>query len=519
MGRELGALLLLPPLAPDLPLAAADLTALLQAYPEQRADLIRTEGAVPLLELLEMARGTAASPAILALVAATVRGHRECQDAFLLLGGLPALTSYLTDDAPPHVCALVSQILTDLMATLGDTALLRQLVQARALPALVALLRPPAPDQVAPLYWALDLVHKLLHAALGLKKNDLCRIWARSSLLPALVRVLDLLCAAPADPDRDRALLRAADILLVFARADLTVKRTFCAEKALRPLILLLPRLLKGGPERALLLLLLKALYSVSTDSRTLDQLQACAAVPTLIALLHAQLLEEAASRYVLMALFNLCRLVQSRQVEAARSGLLPHLQQVVASNSTSKQFALPLLCELTRTRPLLPELWHLGPAFYVRLFEQAYPWQVQAVDSLASWLAAEPERVSAVLLECAAPAALVRLFVSVQGEAFLNLLEPVLRWLQHAPQLALALVAADFLGALRDKLAHATPNALARVNLLKILKALHDSCASAQRPFPAADFEPLLRQLSTDRAVLVAEMATQLQRALGTLN
>lgn len=355
----------------------------------------------------------------------------------------------------------------------------------------------------------------MLHASLGVKKNDLCRIWARTPLLGALGEVLGHLCALPADEGRDKALLRAGEILLVFARADLSVKSALTSEGVLRPLLALLGRLQQGSAERALLLLLVKALYSVSTDSRTLDGLQACGAVSRLVPLLE-QAPDPALTQYLLMALFNLCRLVQARQVEAARGGLIPPLQAVIASNSTSKQFALPLLLEFARARPVLPELWkHEGVAFYVGLFEQGYPWQVQAVDALASWLAAEPERVSSALLATHGVPALVRLFATAQGEASLNMLEPTLRWLQHAPQLALALVEAGFLDPLLDKLQQQTPNALARVNLLKILKAVHEPWATAQRPFPAARFTRILQELAADRAVLVAEMASQLQRLL----
>jgi len=141
----------------------------------------------------------------------------------------------------------------------------------------------------------------------------------------------------------------------------------------------------------------------------------------------------------------------------------------------------------------------------------------VQAVDALAAWLSAEPDRVADALLQTNGIPALVQLFSSSLGEAFLNLLEPVLRWIQVSPKLAGALVDAHFFDSLRDRLEQPTSNALARVNLLKILKGTSDVAMATGRPFPSASFTRVLTSLTTDRAVLVAEMATQISASISS--
>lgn len=49
----------------------------------------------------------------------------------------------------------------------------------------------------------------------------------------------------------------------------------------------------------------------------------------------------------VLNALHNLCKINKRRQEQAAECGIIPHLMRFIRINSSLKQFALPLLCDM----------------------------------------------------------------------------------------------------------------------------------------------------------------------------
>lgn len=401
------------------------------------------------------------------------------------------------------------------MDTAGEELVVRHFIACRSLPAVNGLfevgLSEAESSRDSVLLFGVELVCKVLlsSTSLGLKKNDLCRIWARSGLLPLLARTLDLLFKHQSD-SRLLSAAQVADCVLVFARGDSVVKQLICEHGVLAPLL----EGLSCAPASHQLALV-KCLHMVSMDSRCLAALQSAAVIERLVSLLQKRSAEDSRTQYVLMTLFNLCRLSPARQLIAVECGIVPHLQHVVVQNSTSKQFALPLLCEVARTRAVLPVLAeNNGIEFYVALFSQRYPWQVQALEALAAWLAAEPDRVSKELSEIHRATAITDLFAHAQDDAFVNLLEPLLKIVQLSPSVARELVTTGFISHLRERLSH--PNALVRVTLLKILKATYEAHDPKSRISMVRGNGLLecVKRLGSDRAVLVSEMAAQLRDA-----
>lgn len=401
------------------------------------------------------------------------------------------------------------------MDTAGEELVVRHFIACRSLPAVGGIIRFGLAEKHSArepvLLFGVELVYKVLLSttSLGLKKNDLCRIWARSGLLPLLAHTLQFLFKLKNEASLSTA-SHLAECLLVFSRGDSVVKQLMCEDDVLKPLL----EGLSDAPASQQLAIV-KSLHMLSMDSRCLTALQGAGVIEHLVALLRRRKAEDTCTQYVLMTLFNLCRLSPARQVIAVECGIVPHLQHVVVQNSTSKQFALPLLCEVARTRAALPVLaQNNGIDFYVALFSQRYPWQVQALEALASWLAAEPESVSRELSEPHNASAITNLFARAQDDAFVNLLEPLLKIVQLSPPIARAIVPTGFISHLRERLAH--PNALVRVTLLKILKATYEAQGQKSRVSMVRGNGLLecVKRLDTDRAVLVSEMAAQLRDA-----
>lgn len=359
--------------------------------------------------------------------------------------------------------------------------------------------------------YGVSLIHKVLNASLGLKvkKNDLCRIWARAGVFEPLA--ISLVNLDFSESGMSECLETVVDSILAFSRSDEVVKSILAAENVLSNLIAA-ASLLSGKPQLGLV----KALQFLSMDSRFLPNLQSCGAIEAFVKLLLSRLnSSEPLTQYLLMTLFNLCRLSPARQTIAVSAGIIPCLQQVIQQNSTTKQFALPIYCELARSSGVLDHLWkNNGLTFYIKLFNQGYPWQVQALEAIASWLQVDPSRVSPVLAEKENAQAITYLFRDEKDAAFVNLLEPLLKIIQASPLVARAVVNLGFLTTLRERLSH--PNALVRVNMLKLLKAIFEAHPEPEAGALVDNYSLLdiVRSLENDRAVLVNEMAARLLSA-----
>lgn len=133
----------------------------------------------------------------------------------------------------------------------------------------------------------------------------------------------------------------------------------------------------------------------------------------------------------------------------------------------------------------------------------------MQALDALAAWAQSEPSRVGPVLAKHAQRVG--ELFGSLKGDAFVNLLEPLLKILQLAPDVARELVQTHFIPILLSHLSD--HNALVRVMMLKLLSALNAALAVRDRDAMVKKYRVIERvsSLKEDRAVLVNEMASRL--------
>ena len=135
---------------------------------------------------------------------------------------------------------------------------------------------------------------------------------------------------------------------------------------------------------------MLKFIKNLSMLSTTLDALYNSNAIEVLIDLLSSSMKElhfKEISNQVLNTMYNLCRLSQRRQEDAALNGIIPLLQRVVKTERPLKEFALPILCDMAHSGKFgRKKLWqHGGLRFYISLLSDPY-WQVTALDAIFVW-------------------------------------------------------------------------------------------------------------------------------------
>jgi hypothetical protein len=266
---------------------------------------------------------------------------------------------------------------------------------------------------------------------------------------------------------------------------------------------------------------MLKFIKNLSMLDRTHETLDAANAIETLSELLQASkskpnFLE--ISNQILNTIYNLCRLSHERQAEAAHSGLIPVLQEIVWTERPLKEFALPILCDMAHSGKMCRKLlWsHKGLQFYVRLLSDKY-WQVTALDAIFVWLQEETARVEHQLLSGDFSKAIVDCFTNPEAspDAFENFLDPLQKMLRISPAIAATLAHPDLFARTAQKLN--TKKAVVKLNLLRIIKSICDANQDHRGATLIRVYglhEAIERLKESDPAILVREMASELLNA-----
>ncbi|EOA29733.1 hypothetical protein CARUB_v10012820mg [Capsella rubella] len=314
---------------------------------------------------------------------------------------------------------------------------------------------------------------------------------------------------------------KVADLLLEFARADTTVKSYMCSQSLLSRLFQMFNRV-----EPPILLKILECTNHLSTDPNCLENLQRADAIKHLIPNLELKdgHLVYQIHHEVLSALFNLCKINKRRQEQAAENGIIPHLMLFIMSDSPLKQYALPLLCDMAHaSRNSREQLRaHGGLDVYLSLLDDEY-WSVIALDSIAVCLAQDNDnrKVEQALLKKDAIEKLVNFFQSCPERHFVHILEPFLKIITKSYRINTTLAVNGLTPLLISRLDH--QDAIARLNLLKLIKAVYEHHPRPKQLIVENDLPQKLKNLIEERRdgqrsggqVLVKQMATSLLKAL----
>lgn len=314
---------------------------------------------------------------------------------------------------------------------------------------------------------------------------------------------------------------KVADLLLEFAQADTVVKLYMCSQSLLSRLFQMFNRV-----EPPILLKILKCINHLSTDPNCLENLQRAEAIKYLIPNLELKegSLVSQIHHEVLNALFNLCKINKRRQEQAAENGIIPHLMQFIMLDSPLKQYALPLLCDMAHaSRNSREQLRaHGGLDVYLSLLEDEF-WSVTALDSIAVCLALDNDnkKVEQALLKKDAVQKLVKFFQRCPEQHFVHILEPFLKMITKSSRINTTLAVNGLTPLLIARLDH--QDAIARLNLLKLIKAVYEHHPRPKQLIVENDLPQKLQNLIEERRdgqssggqVLVKQMATSLLKAL----
>ncbi|KAF7299411.1 Cytokinesis protein sepH [Mycena indigotica] len=510
----------LTPSAPDFQLrdACDQLLNIITDTPEMQMQLVSSHGMLAILEVLESKCSRDVSIQLLQLINLLVNANLGFLESFCLIGGIPVMMSFTSKKFPLECRLEASNFIRLLCHTSVMT--LQMFISCRGLKVLVDLIDEDYTEQKELVVHALNGIGSVFELQSPTTKNDFCRMFIREGLLDplsaALVNVISTGGAAATETE-----MKIIQILLVFSQvsqSDIHVRNALGTRKVVR-------RLLRSCEllEPECLVQMLKAVKHLSMNATLLEVLQNANAIEILVKILEEQSSgphSTEMSNHIFQTCYNLCRLNKSRQEEAAQAGIIPCLQRVIETKSPLKQFALPILCDLTSAgKSCRTLLWqHDGLTMYVKLLEDPY-FQVSALESILSWLQDETARVEDELTKPPSVAALLTCFVTAKANSFENLLDPFLKITRLSSSLTIAISRSPtFIKRIIERLApaggHSKEKAVVRLNLLRILRTVcevHPNRAMLVERYGLLGIVEGLSRGGGDGAVLVRELAREI--------
>ncbi|KAL8802572.1 MAG: hypothetical protein Q9182_003737 [Xanthomendoza sp. 2 TL-2023] len=493
--------------------------------PETKDVIISAHGMLPILEILEAARHRDIVFNLLRIVNVIIFGDVELQENLCFVGGIPIVTQFASKRYPSEIRLEAAAFVRQMFQT--STLTLQMFVSAGGLKVLVEFLEEDYEEERDLVLIGVNGVWSVFELQGPTPKNDFCRILSRSSVLEPLSLVLSKVLSEEGKL-AELCEGRIANIFFLFSQAENHVKEMVADRTVLHRVLKELKRM---SPNH--LITMLKFVKNLSMLSTTLDALQNSNAIDVLTELLRSNFEEvhfREISNQVLNTIYNLCRLNQSRQEDAALNGIIPVLQRIIKTERPLKEFAYPILCDMAHSGKVgvRRELWrNKGLPFYISLLADPY-WQVTALDAIFVWfvvlarilfkadgrrLQEETARVEDALLDGSFTRGILKCFTTSKANAFENLLEPLQKLLRLSPPVALSLAHPDLFSRILQKLN--SSKAVVRLNLLRIIRSICDA-SDDQGAIIRRDglVDAIQRLAEVDGAVLVRNMAGELMKA-----
>lgn len=474
-------------------LAAIDqLLSLLDASPDLADHFVSHNGPMCVVEMIESRRSRQITLELLRLV-----NRVAAPESFCLVGGIPPIMS-LT--APEHPLATRVEAAAFVESLTTTPATLSMFIACRGLQTLVGLLDEDWHVNRALVLSALKGITSVFALPAATSK-DYCRLFVREGIAEAMSNALD----GVVDFTARQQLVNLVLLFCQNVQSDPRIRDALGTRHFVSRLIDVCPEL-----EPQLLITMLKALKHLSAAPSLRDVLDNANAIRFLVRTLSRSDGANDICSHILQTLYNLCRLSRSRQGEAARSGLLPVLRQLIDGNSQLKDFALPIVCEMVNAgKEARRQLWRIdGLALYLSLLEDPY-WRISSLEAIVTWLQDETARVEDRLLEKSSTSLLLLVFTKATGVSFDGILEPWSKILRTSRAICLELAQGPMYKRIADALGQSSTKATTRLALLRVLKTVGESHSDRSLASKYGIGDILSDLAERDEAVLVRQVST----------
>ncbi|KAI3652518.1 hypothetical protein MP228_001943 [Amoeboaphelidium protococcarum] len=441
-----------------------------------QSEVVQNHGLLPLLQLLDCNLSLTAK-GLLLKVLINLGQSKETLESMCFLGAVNKIIALLKA-GQDLTLRLQAAEFTQLCLQSSENTV-RCFVSCDGLSTLVQLLNESYNSQRKNLvFTAIEGLNVILHQSNNYPKNEFCMMLSKYDAVFVLFEVLKDLIYDDLS-ETEGYIIKLIEVISVFTRSNLKVKEAMSTKRTIKSFIDVYPKLAARHQ-----LELLKGIKNISVVQSALDALQILNGGPMIVNMLsrhEGKYLKEIRNQ-ALFIVFNFCRVNKTRLEIAAKAGMIQHLLKIVQTNSPLKQFALPMLCDLSHGSKICRELmWmHDVLSFYLQLLKDAQNpyWQTQALDSIVAWMAEESDQVEKALLNGKNLDVLIQGFVECKSSNMVNLIGPYQKLLSSSHTLPSQISKAPFMQKLVDSLS------LKQVSIqLPLLKMLMSILKASNRP------------------------------------
>ncbi|CAG8672127.1 12721_t:CDS:2, partial [Acaulospora morrowiae] len=482
------------------------ITELLIEHKNLKNHFIIFHGVIPIMEMLEICSYNNVLSRLLKIVNIIIEDNISLQENLCLVGGIPIIMNFTLKRYPYEIRVEAAIFIRHICHT--SPIVLQMFIACRGLKVLVEFLQEDYNEHKELAWIAVNGISGVFELQSPTPKNDFCRLLAKNGLLDPLALTLHSIIAEN-DPSAKDYMERIVNIFSLFSQGDAYVKEVMATRTRVVTRIF---EVLDKLPQD-LMVIMLKCIKNISMNSNTLEALQKAKTIQVLTAIMDKQeapYITEIANQ-VLNTMYNLCRINKSRQEEAAKAGLIPHLQYFASKKTPLKQFALPILCDMAHTGQVCRDLlWkHNVLQLYLDLLIDPY-WQVNALEAIIAWFQEETYKVEQMLIEPRSIDLMLGAFVTAKANSFESILEPFHLLMQLSKDVTCALAQPNFFKRLLQRLGH--PKPVVRLNLLRVLKTVCDVYPQRETVIQKYDLiDVILKMSKDDPAVLIREKAKEI--------
>lgn len=447
-----------------------ELHELLHEFPVTSKTVLKCHGLLLLLEVLELhVDNKTLVPGLLQILILLLEENHQSVENFCLLGGITLITKLTSKKYDNEIRMQAASVISLLCNS--EKYGLPMLLACGGLCILADFIEEDCVTQPEFVSIGINGVWSVFEHQGSTPRNDICRKLSKHGILDSLSIVLKSLLS---EPSTENIILidRIVSIFVYFSQAESFVKNATANRTLFCNLFKCFSNLNTQHQ-----LSVLKFIKNMSSLPEILPILQNANTIDYLTNVLSGATKKPVFKDYasqILHTMYNLCRLSQVRQEEAAQCGIIPALQEAVAGDLPLKEFALPILCDMALAGKICRKaLWqNNGLDTYLGLTSDPY-WQVKAYDAIFFWLQEDFARVEVFLLNERCTKQLFNGLEGARGTFFDAVLAPFLQIMRSSAAICGALATTRLFQLIKTHLN--IPRPMLRLNLLRLLRVVLD--------------------------------------------
>lgn len=451
-----------------------ELCQILNEFPETSKTVIKSHGVLLLLDILDLhMEDKVLVPRLLQILFFLLEENNQSLENFCLVGGIP-LVAQFTYRKYNNEIRMQAAMFIDLLCN-SEKYGLPMLLACGGLFILAEFIEEDCETQPEFVTIGVNGIWSVFELQGSAPRNDICRKLSKNNVLESLASVLDHLVKDIRNYGEEQFVLidKIVSIFVYFSQTESHVKMTVVSRSLFNILFRTFSKLNTRHQ-----LSILKFIRNMSSLPDILLLLQNANAIERLTEILAGMTKTEYFKDYanqILHTMYNLCRLSNDRQEEAAIAGIIPVLQETITADLPLKEFALPILCDMAHSgKACRKKLWqHHGLETYLKLTSDQY-WQVKAYEAIATWLQEEFAKVEEHLSEKKSIEQLLKGLEKATGTMFIDgVLEPLQRVMRSSTTICGLLAGKHLFELINKNLEVKRP--MLRLNLLRLLRTILD--------------------------------------------